>query len=172
MLVLLNLTEEDVDLFKSEYTADYLKTRLILEASEEIYIMHLKAAVIGYYEWLGINFEKELEKALKETTQSERIVSLNRSFPDIQFSEKGIKGLKNTPFEGRSLIAFMNDFNYDNISEILVFFCGLAIVDGEPNDLFYMLLEESDVSVPFQKLLKFIESSNILNEDFRPTNKY
>ena len=66
----------------------------------------------------------------------------------------------------------MNDFNYDNIGEILVFFCGLAIVNGEPNDLFYMLLEESDVSVPFQKLLKFIESSNILNEDFRPTNKY
>ena len=100
MLVLLNLTEEDVDLFKSEYTEDYLKTRLILEASEEIYIMHLKAAVLGYYEWLGINFDKELEKALRETNQSERIASLNRSFPDIQFSEDGIKGLKKTPFEG------------------------------------------------------------------------
>lgn len=172
MLVLLNLTAEDVDLFKSEYPEDYAKTRMILEASEEIYIMHLKAAVLGYYEWLGIDFDKELEKALKETTQSERIVSLNRSFPDIQFSEKGIKGLKNTPFEGRSLIAFKNEFNFENISEILVFFCGLAIVNGEPNDLFYMLLGESDVSEPFQKLLKFIEDSNILNKDFIPTKNY
>lgn len=172
MLVLLNLTDEDVDLLKSEYLEDYLKTKLILEASEELYKVHLKVAVEGYYEWLGIDFEKELEKALCEPTKSERIVRLNSSFPDIRFSENGIKGLKHTPFEGRSLIAFGNEFNYDTIREVMIFFCGLAIVRGDPNELFYMLLADSDVSEPFQKLLKFIENSNILNKDFIPTKNY
>lgn len=65
----------------------------------------------------------------------------------------------------------------------MIFFCGLAIVSGGSNELFYMLLADSDVSEPFSKVIKvyrefkhikqrFPYQQKTINETFRKTRGF